>query len=195
MEFLNALFNGGSLSQEDFEKALSDKGIKLANLADGGYVSKSKYDNDTNDLKNTIKNRDDSISDLRGKLAAAGTEKTADEWQAEVDALKDKNKQDAQKFSAALAEEQYKNDCKDYARDIQFSSKGARNAFINAMVAKKLETKDGELIGADDFRKEYEKKDPDSFVKENPHLRFVDRQKAQNDRPRISLSQMMNNAE
>lgn len=191
MDFLNGLFDGKSLSQTEFEAALQAKGIKLANLADGGYVSQSKY----NDLNNELKSRDDTISELRGKLAKAGTEKTADEWQAEVDALKTKNEQDAQKYSDALAFEQYKSECKDYARDILFTSKGARDAFVNALVAKNLERKDGQLIGVDDFKKEYEKRDPDSFVKEGNHIpRIVDRQKPSSDPEKVSLTELMKRA-
>lgn len=191
MDFLNGLFDGKSLSQTEFEAAMQANGVKLANLADGDYVSQSKYA----DLNSELKKRDETIADLRGKLVKSTSEKSADEWQAELDAVKEKAEQDAQNYSAALAHERYKNGCKDYARDIHFTSKGARDAFINAMVARKLEVKDGKLIGAEDFRKEYEKNDPDSFVKEGNHIpRIVDRLKPASEPEKVPLSELMKRA-
>lgn len=45
-EELRELFGDATLSYEDFTKAVEGKGMKLANLSNGGYVAKSKYDDD-----------------------------------------------------------------------------------------------------------------------------------------------------
>lgn len=50
-EELKELFGDGALSYEDFTKAIESKGIKLANLSAGGYVAKSKYDDDLKKAK------------------------------------------------------------------------------------------------------------------------------------------------
>lgn len=51
MEELQELFGENTLSYEDFTKAVEEKGIKLANLSSGGYVAKSKYDDDVKKAK------------------------------------------------------------------------------------------------------------------------------------------------
>ena len=51
-EELKDLFGENSLSYDDFSKAIEEKGMKLANLSAGGYVAKSKYDDDLKKAKN-----------------------------------------------------------------------------------------------------------------------------------------------
>lgn len=52
MEELKELFGENALSYDDFTKAVEEKGMKLANLSAGGYVAKSKYDDDVKKAKN-----------------------------------------------------------------------------------------------------------------------------------------------
>lgn len=51
MEELKELFGENSLSYDDFSKAIEEKGMKLANLSAGGYIAKSKYDDDVKKAK------------------------------------------------------------------------------------------------------------------------------------------------
>ena len=51
-EELKELFGENSLSYDDFSKAIEEKGMKLANLSAGGYVAKTKYDDDVKKAKN-----------------------------------------------------------------------------------------------------------------------------------------------
>lgn len=51
-EELKNLFGENSLSYDDFLKAIEEKGMKLANLSAGGYIAKSKYDDDLKKAKN-----------------------------------------------------------------------------------------------------------------------------------------------
>lgn len=48
---LKELFGDKSLSFDDFTKAIDSKGMKLADLSAGGYVAKSKYDEDVKKAK------------------------------------------------------------------------------------------------------------------------------------------------
>ena len=50
-EFLKELFGDGALKYDDFEKALGEKGLKLANLTEGKYVDKDKFIKVENDFK------------------------------------------------------------------------------------------------------------------------------------------------
>ena len=51
-EDLKELFGENSLSYDDFSKAVEEKGMKLANLSAGGYIAKTKYDDDVKKAKN-----------------------------------------------------------------------------------------------------------------------------------------------
>lgn len=51
-EELKELFGESTLSYDDFSKAIEEKGMKLANLSAGGYIAKSKYDDDVKKAKN-----------------------------------------------------------------------------------------------------------------------------------------------
>ncbi len=68
MEFLKVLFENGAVTWDQFAKGVKDKGLKIADLSEGNYVSKQKYDNDvhTKDtqietLNKNIKTRDDDL--------------------------------------------------------------------------------------------------------------------------------------
>ena len=50
-EELKELFGENSLSYDDFSKAIEEKGMKLVNLSAGGYIAKSKYDDDVKKAK------------------------------------------------------------------------------------------------------------------------------------------------
>lgn len=50
-EELKELFGENTLSYDDFTKAVEEKGMKLANLSAGGYIAKSKYDDDVKKAK------------------------------------------------------------------------------------------------------------------------------------------------
>lgn len=56
---------------------------------------------------------------------------------------------------------------------LKFSSKSAERAFTAALKEKKLELKDGELTGLDDFIKAQKKADPDAFAPDKAPPRIV----------------------
>lgn len=65
MEFLRTLFADGALTFDDFaNKVNENKNIKLANLADGGYVDKRKFD----DSEISRKNAEKLLSEANQKL-------------------------------------------------------------------------------------------------------------------------------
>ena len=80
MDFLKTLFpeDGGALTYEQLEAAAREKKLNIVNLADGGYVSKGKFDDTTNTLKGQITtlqgqltDRDNDLNSLREQLTAA----------------------------------------------------------------------------------------------------------------------------
>lgn len=52
MEFLKEIFSQRALTFEQFNAAVIEKGFKLANLSQGQYVDKQKFDNKVKEVKN-----------------------------------------------------------------------------------------------------------------------------------------------
>lgn len=88
-----------------------------------------------------------------------GIKKAASDWESkystETQALKDQ-----------LAEQSYGFAVQQSVSGINFTSEGAKKAFIADLTAKKLTLQDGKLLGLEDFRKEYETSDPGTFASE-----------------------------
>lgn len=59
------------------------------------------------------------------------------------------------------------------AKGLKFSSKSAQKAFTDALTARKLALKDGQLEGFEDFIKAQREADPEAFAPENPPPRFT----------------------
>lgn len=86
------------------------------------------------------------------------------------------------KYDADIADRDAKLADRDYSdaitraisgKDLKFSSKSAERAFIAALKEQRLELKDGELGGVDDFIKSQKEADPDAFAPDKPVPRIV----------------------
>lgn len=159
MEWLKEFLGDELYSQVEAKLKGNDK-IKLANLASGEYVSKSKYDDD-------IKAKNEELNTLTTKVKAFDG--------VDVAKLQDDVKEWERKYNEDMASKD-----KDFAKQlyfsqIQFTSNLARSAAIAEFDKKDLEFKDGKFIGADDFIEELKKENPTAFVqetkegKENPN--------------------------
>ncbi len=102
MDFLKDLFTE-PLSFEAFEKAVKAKGFKLADLSNGNYVEKGKFDkvnNELKDAKETISTITTELDDLKANNASAEDyKKKFEELQADV-----AEKEKTAKEQAAAAE-------------------------------------------------------------------------------------------
>lgn len=81
LDFLKGVFDGQALTFEDFKNAVNkDESIKIANLADGGYVSKDKYSNLENNVSEyqkkieSLQNSVEDIKTLKEKISTLSTE-------------------------------------------------------------------------------------------------------------------------
>lgn len=206
MDFLTTLFGGGTLSQADFEAALKEHSeIKLVNLADGNYVSKSKYEDDlrakdTNiqTLTSTISERDKALGELKKQLENAGTDaEQLKELQNKLTTLEQKAETDKANYETALKKEVTKGACKDFASNYKFTSAAAKREFVNFLIAKDPELSDGKLIGANDLYEQYKAENEDSFLKEEdpepptPPAPPIDRRQPNPPAPKISLTERM----
>ena len=84
MEALKALFGTEALTWEQLEEKLKDnKDVKLANLAAGSYVDKSKFDNKVTELNTaneTIKGLKETVSKFDG-VDLDGLKKSVTDWE------------------------------------------------------------------------------------------------------------------
>lgn len=117
------------------------------------------------------------------ELATAQTELTALKQsngditavQKQLTDLQAKYDTDTATLNAQLAERDY-TDAVTRAisgKALKFSSKSAERAFVAALKEKKLELKDGELSGLDDFIKAQKEADPEAFAPDKAPPRFV----------------------
>lgn len=177
MEFLKSLFESGALTWEEFSKAVTDKGFKLADLATGNYVSKSKYDDDLGsrdatitELTGQIATRDTDLADLKEKLEAAGTDNKTKVAELTAQVTKLQGDYDTVKtdYEAKLSQQAYEFAVKEFANTKQFTSNAAKRDFINEMIKENLKMKDSTLLGAEDFVKAYSEANADAFVVDKP---------------------------
>lgn len=157
------------------------KNLGLEDAAIDSILNENMQDIGKEKAKTTAAKSD--LADAQGKLSTAQTE---------LDALK-KSSGDIAAVQKQLSDLQAKYDAdtddllgqladRDYSdaitraisgKSLKFSSKSAERAFTAALKEKKLELKDGELAGLDDFIKEQKEADPDAFAPDKAPPRIV----------------------
>ena len=167
---------GGTLDYESFEQLMNESGAKFADLSEGNYVSKDKFDNELasrnsqiSQLNDTIKSRDKDLKDLNSQLRDAGTdtEKLA-ELQGKFDNLQSQYKTDTDNYKKQLSRQAYEFAVKEFAGSKKFSSIAAKRDFERSMIAKELKMEGDKILGADDFLQAYSTENSDAFVVEQP---------------------------
>lgn len=123
------------------------------------------------------------LADVQGKLSAVQTELEGMKKSNGDIAAVQKQLEDLQaKYDADIADRDAKLADRDYSdaitraisgKGLKFSSKSAERAFIASLKEQKLELKDGELSGMDDFIKSQKEADPDAFAPDKPVPRIV----------------------
>lgn len=166
----------GTLTYEQFEALSKESNANFADLSEGKYVSKNKYEDDIKakdsaieTLNGTITTRDNDLADLKSKLEAAGTD--ADKLASltgEFNSLQTKYDDDIKSYQDRLRKQAYEFAVKDFASSKKFTSNAAKRDFINSMIAKELKMDDGKILGAEDFVKAYSNDNSDAFVTEAP---------------------------
>lgn len=162
----------GSLTYADFEAVTKECGAKFADLSEGKYVSKAKYDDDIKvkdssieDLNGSIAQREKDLAELKEQLASAGTDATKlSELQTNFDNLQNKYTADMQEYQQKLADQKYEFAVKEFANSKEFTSQAAKRDFIRSLMNEKLKMKEDSIIGADDFAKSYATDNADAFV-------------------------------
>lgn len=173
----------GTLTYEQFESMAKEGGAKFADLSEGKYVSKSKYDTDlkakdteietinttVTNLNETITTRDTDLADLQKKLEDAGQDATKlAELSTQFTNLQTKYDNDVKEYQNKMAQQSYEFAVKEFANKQKFSSQAAKRDFTQAMIKKSLQMEGDKLIGADDFVKIYAEDNSDAFLVEKP---------------------------
>lgn len=160
MEFLKDIL-GDELYGQVEEKLKGNDKVKLANLADGGYISKAKFDAETGkvrDLTTQLGDRDTQLKNLQTV--------DADKLNAEIIRLQGENQTQKETY-----DKQIKSQAKDYAIAEELRSAKAKNA--NAVKAllddSKITYKDGNIEGLSDQLKSLKEKESYLFdVEDKP---------------------------
>ena len=176
MDFLKALFDNGPLTYDQFVEAAKAAKLKIANLADGGYVSQAKYNDDVNglnqqvsQLNDQISKRDADMATLKQSLEAAQADAgKLSGVQQSLTELQTKYAQEKAQLETSMAKQRYEFAIRERANTLNFSSSAAKKAFIQEAIGKEFK-QDGEtLLGYDDFVAKYKTDDPGAFVQETP---------------------------
>lgn len=129
MDFLKELFTQ-PLSFEEFEKAVSEKGIKLADLSKGEYVAKGKLTealNANNTLKEDIKKLNGDLETLKNSNA------TAEDYKKKFEELQDKIEKDDKARKAEQEDKELTAAIEAVFGDKKFTSDYVRNGIIADM--------------------------------------------------------------
>lgn len=162
----------GTLTYEQFQKIVKEANAKFADLSEGEYVSRGKYDDEIaafqaqiENLNGTIGTRDTDLEALKQQLAEAGTdaEKLAT-LSSDLEALKGKYDADVKAYKEQLKKQAYEFAVKDFANKQKFTSKAARRDFEQAMTLAGLKMEGNDILGAEDFRVKYATDNEDAFV-------------------------------
>lgn len=171
----------GTLNYEQFETIVKENELKFADLSEGKYVSKSKYDADIKavnaqvetlngqieDLNTTITTRDTDLSDLQKRLEVAGQDATKlAEVTGQFESLQAKYAADTQAYQDKIKQQSYEFAVKEFANTKKFSSQAAKRDFTQAMINRNLQMEDNKLIGGEDFVALYAKENADAFYVE-----------------------------
>ena len=123
------------------------------------------------------------LADAQGKLSAAVSElETLKKSSGDVAAVQKQLEELQKKYDDDTAALNAQLSDRDYAdaigraitgKGIKFSSKSAERAFTAALKEQKLELKDGELKGLDDFIKAQREADPAAFAPDRPAPRII----------------------
>lgn len=177
MEFLKALFgNGEALTYDQLAEKVKENKFNVVNLADGSYVSKSKFDDRVNaltqqvaDLQGQITQRDADMTDLNTKLTAAQADASKlTEAQTALTSLQGKYDADRQQWAAKIEKQKYEFMVQEKAGALKFSSAAAKRDFIREANGKEFKVDGETLLGYEDFVTKYKAENPGALVDDKP---------------------------
>ena len=152
------------------------KHVRFADLGEGNYVSRTKYDDKVNgltqqvtDLQGQITQRDTDLAGLNEQLTAAQADAgQLAEAQKQLSTLQSKYDKDSKEWARKNQQQAYEYEIRNRANELKFTSAAAKKDFIREAIAAQFK-QDGEtLMGYTDFVAKYQENDPGAFVKDTP---------------------------
>lgn len=176
MEFLKTFFKDGALTYDELLTAVKEAKMNVVDIADGSYVSKTKFDNKVNalsqqvtDLQEQVTQRDTDLAGLNEKLTAAQADASKlSDAQAELTGLQSKYETDKQEWEAKSARQAYEFMVRERANALKFTSPAAQRDFIGQANEKGFKVDGESLLGYDDFVTKYTADNPGALVEEKP---------------------------
>ena len=161
-----------TLTFEEFDAIMRGAKAKFADLSEGRYVDRQKYEDDLakketeiGTLNDTITTRNADLEALKTQLQNAGSDAgKLEEVTNSLTELKAKYDADTQALQTKLSAQAYEFAVRDYAGKQKFSSEAARRDFTHSMIDKKLPMEGNSIMGADDYLKAYAKTNADAFI-------------------------------
>ena len=176
MDFLKEFFGGGALTYEQLLEKVQENKLKVVNIADGSYVSRDKFNDKVDslkqqvaDLQGQVTQRDTDLAGLNEKLTAAQADASKlSDAQAELTGLQSKYETDKQEWEAKNARQAYEFMVRERANSLKFTSPAAKRDFISQANAKDFKVDGESLLGYDDFVTKYTADNPGALVEEKP---------------------------
>lgn len=192
MDFLKVLFENGAIDWDTFCKAVTEKGFKIADLSQGAYVSKNKYDDDINakttqinDLTGQINQRNADLQDLQSKMEAAqGDTSKLTEVTNQLNQFQENYNKMENKYKTQIAKQQYEFAVKEFANEQKFTSAAAKRDFIRSLTDKGLQIENGKIVGAIDYLNTYKQENTDAIAVEDNKPQFVNTTNKKTDEPK-----------
>jgi len=128
------------------EKIGADKALKLVNLADGGYVSKEKFDakeTELSGLREQLTAANDTIKSYT-EMDVEGIKKSVADWEK-------KYNDDTAALNQRIADNERAYQEELFLRGYKFSSKAAADGIKAEFVKRKFPFEDGSFIGGKEF--------------------------------------------
>jgi len=174
--FEKATSENKSLTWEEFEALAKDAKAKFTDLSTGRYVDRQKYedelakkDTEIQSLNEAVTSRNDDLSALQEQLKSAGNDAgKLEELTNNLASLQSKYDEDTKALQGKLNAQAYNFAVRDFANSQKFSSAAAKRDFERSMIEKNLPIENGQILGAVDYMKAYQKENKDAFVVDTP---------------------------
>lgn len=135
------------------------KQVRYADLSEGGYVAKEKYDAKVTELSGIRQQLTDANAAIQSykDMDIDGIKKSAADWETKYNT-------DTAALNTRIETLQKESAAKEFLSGKGFKSQLAKKAALSGMM--ELEFRDGKFAGADDYLKRLKEEDPESFIVE-----------------------------
>lgn len=153
-EFLKTL----GLEDEAIDKIMTENGKDL----EKAKSTTEKVNQELEKIKSELEANKQTLDEANAQIEKfkemdiEGIKRSADEWKAKYEA-------DTKAFKEQLAQKDYEFAVKEFVGQYKFTNDFVKDAFIDAFKKQGFKLEDGKFLGADDYMKTFEEKNPGVF--------------------------------